>query len=79
MSKFVANLTDFSARLVSKRTILAQKKLVMNIRQQAQILLVHRYQRSKRRSRSISSRLAAKIGCVLPHDWEGQTELKQNV
>ncbi|MBE9169339.1 hypothetical protein IQ238_18035 [Pleurocapsales cyanobacterium LEGE 06147] len=49
----------------------------MNIRQQAQVLLACRYQRSKHRSRSISSRLAAKIGCALPTNGERPTELKQ--
>jgi hypothetical protein len=53
------------------------KKKSMNIRQQAQILLARRYQRSKHRSRSISSRLAAKIGCPFSSDGAPQTEFKQ--
>lgn len=49
----------------------------MNIRQEAQVLLARRYQRSQHRSRSMSSRLAAKIGCALPTDEKRQTEVKQ--
>ncbi len=55
------------------------EEITMNIRQQAQILLARQYQRSKHRSRSISSRLAAKIGCTLPTNKERLTELNQTM
>lgn len=75
--KICNKIYRFFASIVDTSNVLALKKITMNIRQQAQILLARRYQRSKHRSRSISSRLAAKIGCTLSTDREKQTELEQ--